>query len=143
MLYDRQNRNYRPRVPFSEWFTKLKTMEVGKPFHTIRFIDKFDYYEQLRMDGTIVDIYMTQEQQVIARCRITDIQVITVYDMTEELVKADTYEHWTLQKLWALLQKFYQGKPEWKGRNTRFILIYLEPLEIVKEFNWQPVFKHG
>ena len=135
------NKNYRPRIPFSEWFPKLKLMKEGTVFHTIRFIDKYDFYKELEMSGTIVDIYMSNTQQTIAKCKIIGVGVFTIYDLDDKIIRADTYQHWTLAKLWGLLSKFYQRKPDWKNRNTRFIIIFLLPIEVSFETSWEPMFK--
>lgn len=134
-------REYRPRIPFSDWFPKLKEMEVGRVFHTIRFIDKYDYYKELEMNGTEVDIFMSPSKETIARCRIVGIAVLTVYDMDEKIVRADTYPHWTLLDLRKLLTRFYQSKEEWQGKNSRFIMIFLLPIEKTFEMQWEPTYK--
>jgi hypothetical protein len=134
---------YVPRIPFSEWYPKLKQIEVGRVFHAIRFIDKYDYYKELEMSGTEVDIYMSNSKETIARCRILGIGVLTFYDFTEKLVHADTYPNFEAGQLFGLLKKFYQGKDEWKNRDTRFIIIFLLPTEKTFEMNWEPTWQAG
>jgi len=134
---------YRPRIPFSDWYPKLKEMKVGTIFHTIRFIDKYDWYKDLETSGTIVDIWMSSAKQTIARCRIMGIAIITIYDLNEKIVHADTYKHWSINDLRKKLEKFYHSKPEWKERNSRFIMIFLEPMEITFETEWEPTFRKG
>jgi len=145
-VYQRNSNSYKrrnPRIPFSDLFPKLRDLEVGRVLTTIRFIDKYDYYKELEDRGAEVDLYLSTSEQVLARCRILGIAVVTIYDLDEKMVRADTYQHWTLLELRTLLTKFYQGKPEWKGKNSRFIVLFLLPTEKLFHTDWQPTWTGG
>lgn len=132
--------NYKPRIPFSDFFPKLEEMKVGTVFHTIRFIDKFDYYSELADRRAEVDIWMGTTKKTIATCDLIGIAVVTMDDLDDWIVQADTWPTWTKEKLFNLLEKFYGRKLDWKGNSSEFIIIFLLPTEVQFISDWVPTF---
>jgi len=122
--------HYRPRIPFSDFFPKLEEMKVGTVFHTIRFIDKKDYYFELADQRAEVDIWMSTARKRIATAEIIGVAVSTIEVIDEKMARADTYKHWDLNKLFGLLERFYKNKPEWKGWRSEVLVIFLLPTSV-------------
>lgn len=129
---------YKPRIPFSDFFPKLEEMKVGRVFHTIRFIDKKDYYFELADQRAEVDIWMSTSRKVIASAEIIGVAITTIEKLDEKMTRADTYKHWDKGKLFTLLERFYSRKPEWKGWRSEVIVIFLLPTEVRISMDFVP-----
>lgn len=129
----RTDNKYRPRIPFSEWFPKIEHMEVGRVFHTIRFIDKKDWYCKLAQDRQEVRIFVRTVGHSVGYAEVIGVAVMKIEGVDEKIIRADTYEHWDKEAFFKLLEKFYWRRDDWDGIKSEIIIIFLKTTETFKK----------
>lgn len=119
----------RKRILFGQPYPKIEQMMPGTVFHTIRFIDKLDYYRQLADERAEVDIWLTTIDDSIGVAEVFGVAVCNISDIDDKMARADTYKNWNTSMLFKLLERFYWRKDDWNGKNSKVVVVFLLTVE--------------
>ena len=117
-----------PNINFSMNWSELKDLKKGREITTIRWIDKYDYYNSFMNVNFNIRLKYPNKWKVLGKAILKSVEkrYIDTFDPSE--IKADTFEHYTVDDFFMLLAKFYGRKDNWKGKQSEVILLRFEVL---------------